>query len=182
MACGHLEKGANMRRLCVLIGLVVLASLLAPAAGAVKPERVFDVRWDGTVTELDSFLTTECGFPVFATSRGHIRGTVYFNRDGSFKRFVGHPSFATVLSSEWASIETADRGVDKFTDNPDGTVTVHGTGIHFRVKGEAYAIGLWRITFDPVTGENISAEYHGNFGLEEPDIVPFICDRLGPGT
>jgi hypothetical protein len=169
-----------MLRATVVLGFVLLASVLAPTAEAAKPERVLDVRWDGTVTELDPFLSDACGFPVYGTSRGHIRGSVYFNQDGSFKRFVGHPSFTTVLSSAWASIETADRGVDKFTDNPDGTVTVHGTGIHFKVKGEAYAIGLWRITFDPVTGETISAEYHGNFGLEEPEIVPFICARLGP--
>jgi hypothetical protein len=166
----------------LIISLVVascLGGVMAPAA-ATPPERVEDIHWDGTVTEPDEFLSADCGFPVTATSRGHLRGTLYFNQDGSIKRFVGHPSFSTVLSSAWATIETADRGVDKFTENADGTLTVHGTGIHFRVKGEAYAIGLWRITFDPATDETISAKYHGNFGLERPDIVPFICGRLAP--
>jgi hypothetical protein len=93
-------------------------------------------------------------------------GTLYFNQDGSIKRFVSHPSFSTVLSSASTTIETADRGVDKITANADGTLNVHGTGIHFRVNGEAYAVGLWRITVDPATDETISAEYHGNFGLE----------------
>ena len=169
-----------MVRASLVLMLVILATVLAPGAGALSPERVEDIRWDGTVTEVDPFLSEACGFTVTVTSRGHIRGTVYFNADGSFKRFVGHPSFTTVFSSAWSSFESADRGVDKFTENPDGSVTVNGTGIHFKVNGEAYAIGLWRITFDPETGETIAAEYHGNFGLEEPDIVPFICSRLAP--
>jgi hypothetical protein len=171
-----------MRRLCMLLGVVASAAVLAPAATAIPPDRFIDLRFDGTVTELDGFLSAECGFPIFSTGRGHFSVTVYFNRDGSIKRFVGHPSFSNVLSSEWATIETADRGLDKVTENPDGTLTVHGTGIHFRLKGEAYAIGLWRITFDPITGENLSAEYHGNFDLLEPEIVPFICERLGPNA
>jgi hypothetical protein len=172
-----------MRRLvsaCAVLTVVTSLFIGSSTAGALKPERVEDIRWDGTVTELDEGLSAECGFPVIVTSRGHLRATIYFNQDGSIKRFVSHPSFSTVLSSAWETIETADRGVDKFTENADGTLTVHGTGIHFRVKGEAYAIGLWRITFNPETGETISAEYHGNFGLEQPDIVPFICSRLAP--
>jgi hypothetical protein len=174
------QRGEVVLRRAVLVVLATtLATVGSSTASALRPERVEDVHWDGTVTELDPFLSDVCGFEVFATSFGHIRGTVYFNQDGSFKRFVGHPSYSTVLSSEWATIETADRGVDKFTENADGTVTVHGTGIHFKLKGEAYAIGLWRITFDGQTGETVAAEYYGNFGLEEPDILPFICDRLG---
>lgn len=171
-----------MRRISVIGVAVVLASLLASAAGAAKPEREFDIRWDGTTPELDSFLSEECGFDVFVTSRGHIRGTVYFNQDGSFKRFAAHPSFTTIFTSPYGSFESSDRGVDKVTENPDGTLSIHGTGIHFRVKGEAYAIGLWRLVVDPVAEVLISAEYHGNFDLEQPDIVPFICERLGPPT
>jgi hypothetical protein len=33
---------------------------------------------------------------------------------------------------------------------------------------------------DPETGELLDASYHGNFGLEQPDIDPYICARLGP--
>jgi hypothetical protein len=93
---------------------------------------------------------------------------------------VGHPSFRQTLSSEWGSITTDDRGVDKITENPDGTISVFGTGIHLRVKGDAYAIGLWRLVIDPDTGDLLDASYHGNFGLEEPEIVPYICSRLAP--
>jgi hypothetical protein len=102
------------------------------------------------------------------SAKGRFRGTIYFNADGSFARFVGHPSFRETLSSEWASITTDDRGVDKFTLNPDGMLSVFGTGIHQRVKGEEYAIGLWRLVIDLETGELLGASYHRNLGLEQP--------------
>ena len=70
--------------------------------------------------------------------------------------------------------------MDKTTLNPDGTISVFGTGIHFRIKGEVRAVGLWRLVFDPATGELLDASYHGNFGLEAPEIEPYICARLGP--
>lgn len=161
---------------CVLVGML----LANPSASGKKPEIVEDVRFDPTITELDVGLSEACGFPVTFSAKGRFRGTLYFNSDGSFRRFVGHPSFRQTLSSEWGSITTDDRGVDKITVNPDGTVSVFGTGIHLRVKGEAYAIGLWRLTVDPSTGDLLDATYHGNFGLEQPEIVPYICARLGP--
>jgi len=50
--------------------------------------------------------------------------------------------------------------------------------INFKLKGKAYPIGLWRITFDGETRETVAAEYHVNLRLEEPDIMPFTCARL----
>lgn len=170
-----------MKRASVLaVGIILAVMLGAAPASAIKPEIVEDVRFDPDITEIDQFLTEACGFDVNFSAKGRFRGTVYFNADGSFRRFVGHPSFRQTLSSEWGSITTDDRGVDKVTENPDGTLSVFGTGIHLRVKGDAYAIGLWRLVIDPDSGELLDASYHGNFGLEEPDIVPYICDRLGP--
>jgi hypothetical protein len=170
-----------MRRSPWVFAGVLLAMLVtAGSAAADKPEIVDEIRFDPAITEPDEFLSDACGFPVTFSAKGRFRGTVYFNADGSFKRFVGHPSFRQTLSSEWGSITTDDRGVDKITENPDGTVSIFGTGIHLRVKGEAYAIGLWRLVVDPVSEELLEASYHGNFGLEEPDIVPYICARLAP--
>jgi hypothetical protein len=77
----------------------------APASGN-KPEIVDQVRFDPTITELDPFLSDECGFPVTFSANGRFRSTIYFNSDGSFKRFVGHPSFWQTLSSERTSITT----------------------------------------------------------------------------
>jgi hypothetical protein len=82
------------------------------------------------------------------------------------------------LTSEYGSLSTADRGVDKFSWDADGNLLIHGTGIHLKVKGSAYSIGLWRLTI----GEDglMSQEYHSNFGLEFPELVPYICKALGP--
>jgi hypothetical protein len=168
-----------MRRWIAVLSVLAELSLAAPA-GAAKPEIEFNDRFDGSVTELDPFYTELCGFDVFVTTKGHITGKVYFDRDGNFKRFVGHPSMAHTFSSAYGSFETADRGVDKFTENPDGTVTVHGTGIHFKEHGGPRATGLWILTFDPVAEALVSAEYHGHFDLNAETIDAYICSRLGP--
>jgi hypothetical protein len=169
------------RRGTSLVTAVAVAVLAATGpAAADKPEIVDDVRFNVDVSEPDSSLSDACGFPVTFSAKGHFRGTVYFNADGSFRRFVGHPSFRQTLSSQWGAITTDDRGVDKITENPDGTLSIFGTGIHLRVKGKAYAIGLWRLVIDPATDALLEASYHGNFGLEQPEIEPYICAQLAP--
>ena len=159
--------------------LLVLAIGVATATAA-KPLREENVRFDPSITEPDDFYTEFCGFPVTFSAKGHFRGTVYFNNDGSFKRFVGHPSFRYTLTSPYGSLTSDDRGVDKISELPDGNILVFGTGIHLRVKGVAYAIGLWRLVFDPVAEELVSQSYHGNFDLRQPEIDEFVCDQLGP--
>jgi hypothetical protein len=168
-----------MNRSVTLLPVLAVLALAAPAQGA-KPLVEESVRFDGSVTELDPFLTEACGFEVFVTTKGHFTGKLYFDNAGNIKRFVGHPSMAHVFSSAFGSFETSDRGVDKFTENPDGTFTVHGTGIHFKEPGGPRATGLWRLTFDPVTGDLLDAEYHGHFDLGADEIDSYICSRLGP--
>ena len=163
-----------------LAGALLATSLWAAPAAANPPEIVEDVRFDAAISELDEFYTETCGFPVTFSAKGRFRGTVYFDADGEFRRFTGHPSFRQTLSSEWGSITTDDRGLDKFSLNEDGTLAVFGTGIHVRIKGEIRAVGLWRLTIDLDTGELLDAEYHGSFGLENPEIDPYVCGRLGP--
>ena len=161
--------------------LPALAALaLAVPAQAAKPLVEENVRFDGSVTELDPFFTEACGFDVFITTKGHFTGKVYFDNAGNFKRFVGHPSMAHIFSSEFGSFETADRGVDKFTDNPDGTLRIQGTGIHFKEHGGPRATGLWILTVDPVAEELLDVEYHGRFDLKVDEIDAYICSRLGP--
>jgi hypothetical protein len=119
--------------------------------------------------------------PGYFTGKGHFRLTVYYNRAGSVKRLVGHPSFRYTLASPYASLQTSDVGVDKIVENADGTVSIFGTGIHFKLNGEIRAVGLWRLVVDAATGELLSAEYHGNFGLRADEIDAYVCSRLGPG-
>jgi len=168
-----------MRPSRALLPALAALALAAPAQAA-KPLVEENVRFDGSVTELDPFFTEACGFDVFITTKGHFTGKVYFDNAGNFKRFVGHPSMAHIFSSEFGSFETADRGVDKFTDNPDGTLRIQGTGIHFKEQGGPRATGLWILTVDPVAEELLDAEYHGRFDLEVDEIDAYICSRLGP--
>jgi hypothetical protein len=168
-----------MRPSRALLPALAALALAAPAQAA-KPLVEENVRIDGSVTELDPFFTEACGFDVFITTKGHFTGKVYFDNAGNFKRFVGHPSMAHIFSSEFGSFETADRGVDKFTDNPDGTLRIQGTGIHFKEHGGPRATGLWILTVDPVAEELLDAEYHGRFDLEVDEIDAYICSRLGP--
>jgi hypothetical protein len=168
-----------MRPSRALLPALAALALAAPAQAA-KPLVEENVRFDGSVTELDPFFTEACGFDVFITTKGHFTGKVYFDNAGNFKRFVGHPSMAHIFSSEFGSFETADRGVDKFTDNPDGTLRIQGTGIHFKEHGGPRATGLWILTVDPVAEELLDAEYHGRFDLEVDEIDAYICSRLGP--
>lgn len=157
-------------------GALGVGVIAAPAVAA-PPERYKETySWD--VTEKDEYLSNECETTIMASSKGQYRETYYYDRSGDLVRVSAHPSYASVLSSEYGSLATADRGVDKFSWDADGNLMVHGTGIHLRVKGSAYSIGLWRLTFGP-TGV-VSQEYHGNFGLEFPDIVPYLCEALGP--
>jgi hypothetical protein len=73
--------------------------------------------------------------------------------------------------SPYGFIETSVRGLDKFSLDPDGTLSIFGTGIHLRVKGVVYAIGLWRLTVELETDEVITREYHGNFDVTRDEIT-----------
>lgn len=158
-------------------GVVGMAVVASPAAADPPLRWAETYTWDETVE--DAFLTGECGFEVMASSKGRYSETYRFDKAGNLVRVDAHPSYASVLSSAYGSLTTADRGVDKYSLDADGNLQVHGTGIHLKVKGQAYSIGLWRLTFGP-EGEVLSQEYHGNFGLTYPYIVPFICEALGP--
>jgi hypothetical protein len=158
-----------------LLGMLVLG--LAGPAAAVPPE-IHHFKW---VNETETIPAGElCEFPVVVSSTGNFREAIYFNQDGSVRREVSNPSLVTTYSNPLSgtSFSSPDRGMDRVTFNPDGTVTVFGTGIHLRVKGEIQQIGLWILTFDEATEELLSAEYHGNFdgGVEEG--AAYICAKL----
>jgi hypothetical protein len=176
MFMAYLE-GLLMKRLvtAALLGMLVLG--LAGPATAVPPE-IHHFKW---VNETETIPAGElCEFPVVVSSTGTFREAVYFNQDGSERRLVSNPSLVTTFSNPLTgtSFSSPDRGMDRVTFNPDGTVTVFGTGIHLRVKGEIQQIGLWILTFDEATDELLSAEYHGNFdgGIEEG--AAYICAKL----
>jgi len=167
----------------LLIPATAIAACLTMGASpalAAPPQRVENTVFDPSDSEVDPFLTNECGFRVTSASKGHFRATLYFNKAGEVKRVVAHPSFSTTFTSPYGTLTTSDRGMDRFTLNPDGTVTIFGTGIHLKVKGGAHAIGLWVLTIDGETGELLDAEYHGRFDVKEPEIIDYLCDQLAP--
>jgi hypothetical protein len=161
-----------------VIGVAVAISSIS-VASADPPVRVVSEVYTPDVTIPDDFLTEECGFPVTATVKGHYFETEFYDRDGNLRFATGHPSYRSTLTSPYAKVTTADVGLDKFTDNLDGTITWHGTGVHLKLKGDTIAIGLWQLVFDPATGEILSQEYHGNFDVEFSGMVDAVCDALG---
>lgn len=170
-----------MTRLLVGAVVGVLAALLvAVPAAAVKPVLVERVVFDPTVSEVDEFLSRVCGTEVTVTIAGHFTLKEFYDQDGNFVRAASYPSLRETYSSEFGSFSTMDVGLDKVTVNADGTISVFGTGIHVKVKGEASAIGLWRLVFDPAVGELVSQEYHGNFDLIAPEILAYFCEKLNP--
>lgn len=162
-----------------LLGGVGLAAVPVAPAQSAPPEVIEDVRFDGT-PELDEGLSDHCGFPVTVATTGRFRGTVFFDDQGEVRLFTGHPSMAETFTSPYGSFESSDRGVDKFSITSDGDLLIFGTGIHLKVDGEVYAIGLWRLTIDLETDELVDQEYHGNFDALEPEIRDTICALLGP--
>ena len=166
-----------MRKLLVPALLGALVFVLAGPAAADKP-LIEHFKFDNE-TELIP-AGDLCEFDVVATSSAKFRVATFLNEDGSLRRIMQNPSFVTTYTNPrtGSSVTSPDRGLDKITFNEDGTITVHGTGIHFRHKGQFYAIGLWVLTLDGETGELLSAEYHGNFDGGVEDIGPYLCSQL----
>jgi hypothetical protein len=162
----------------LLVGAVVLV-LSSGAAHGAKPEKFPVEVFDPADVVVDEFLSEACGTAVSFSAKGHFFGQAFFLKDGGI-RLAFHPSFRQTLTSAYGTLETSDVGVDKISFNEDGTVTVFGTDIHLKVKGEAYAIGLWRLTLDGTTFDLIDQEYHGKFDLLAPEIDAYICSVLGP--
>jgi hypothetical protein len=134
--------------------------------------------FDADVEAVDEFLTEVCGFTVTARLAGHYSETVFFDNDGSVTRTTANPSFRSTLTSPTATITTADVGLDRYIVNEDGTLSIFGTGIHLKIKGDTKAIGLWRLEVDLRAGELISEEYHGAFDVTAEGTAEAICEAL----
>ena len=169
-----------MFRRIATAGIIVFSTMLAltqPAMGA-APERVESIVFDPDIEVVDPFLSEVCGFTVTSRIAGHLRVTEFWNQDGSFNRATGHPSFRSTLTSPTATITTADVGLDRFVENGDGTLSIFGTGIHLKLKGDLKAIGLWRLVIDLESGEPISQEYHGSFDVTAMETATALCEAL----
>jgi hypothetical protein len=121
-----------------------------------------------------------CSFPITIHTTGKMRIAVYFNRDGTMRQISQNPSLVDTATANGVTVTRADRGLDKFTFNPDGTVFLLSTGVHFKVNGVYYELGLRKILFsgdpDDPSSTVLSFEQHGRFGDDAPAAV---CPLFG---
>jgi hypothetical protein len=87
-----------------------------------------------------------CAFPVTV----HQVGTARIKVQGD--RLFSNPNITDTVSGPGGSVTSKDVGLDRFSDNGDGTFTIHSTGIHFQADG-VRQIGLQVITILASTGE-----------------------------
>ena len=159
-----------------VISAVAAAALALPAAADTPDVSVFKVDESFTIPA-GGF----CSFPIVVHSTGKFRVAVYFNKDGTVRQVSQNPSLVDTVTNpaNGRTILSADRGLDKLVFNADGTVFLLSTGIHFKVQGVYYEIGLRKILFsgdpeDPASTV-LSFEQHGNFG---DDASAAICPLM----
>jgi hypothetical protein len=144
-----------MHGITIAAAACAVAALSAATAFAARPvEPVQVVRVNETVTIPAGQL---CSFPVVERTTGHVRVKV------EAERVFENPSLTTVFTGPGGSITTKDRGLDRFTLRPDGTVVLLSTGIHFQVRladgTKGQGIGARVIVFDATTGDVISVTF-----------------------
>jgi hypothetical protein len=143
---------------------LLAAAVVAAPAGAATPQiSVFKVD-DSFTLPAGAF----CSFPLTLHTTGKMRIAVSYNNDGSVRQISQNPSLVTTATANGVTGTTADRGLDKLTFNADGSALQLSTGVHFKVNGVYYEIGLRKILFsgDPNDPSStvLSFEQHGLFG------------------
>lgn len=170
------------RALALLVSILTCLAIAGTVAAAPMIERI-PVNDSGIV---DEFLTQECGTPIWIDVWGHITSHVWTDADGNPVRELNNYALHATWYSDFASLRTVDRGVDRVTHLADGSIilTVVGdvTPIHVPGQGLVYAdIGqtTLHISFpdqgDPIV-EVLSS--HGQHGGS--DFVEVICGLLAP--
>jgi hypothetical protein len=112
-----------MKRLAVVLLVTLAALVAAPSAQAAPPthERV----------PIDETFTDEsCGFPVQVQLTGFMLVIEWVDEDGTTRRFEAFPQARATLTnlSTGESITVNTAGSTHITENPDGSLTVVGTG------------------------------------------------------
>jgi hypothetical protein len=159
-----------------------------PAPAAPKQECPLDTQptTSCVITIDDHFVDDElCAFPVQIDAVGKIGYTPRY-RNGELVGESYTPNIKITVTNPANGRYFTDRdvGLDKATFNPDGSVVVLSTGIHFKVRTSDNRtiyrrIGLQILHFGP-DGEESTEVIGGNFDPEEafPGVV---CDYLaGP--
>ncbi len=110
-----------MKRVCVFIGAIVLATLaLAPAATAVQPERFF-------LPAADTVLSGPCAFDVGLEILSNKEFVTVFS-DGHFLITGVFKVRLTNLSDPSKSMDVNISGPGAFTPTPDGGLIIEAHG------------------------------------------------------
>ena len=160
-----------MRTRTIVAAGCAVAALSAGEALAAKPDSVVVLRVNET-TPLPA--GDFCDFPVTIRETGHLR----IKEESSGRLFI-NTSLTTTITGPGGSITSKDRGLDRFTPRPDGTVVYLATGIHFQVRTAGgtkleQGIGARKIVFDIATGDVISLDYKNPNDSDGSDPCTFI--------
>jgi hypothetical protein len=171
----------------VVFSTVLAAGVVAsgPAPAAPKQECPLDAppATSCVITVDDHFLDDGlCSFPVQVDAVGRIGYTPRY-RKGELvgESFTPNIKITVTNPANGRYFTDRDVGLDKATFNPDGSVVVLSTGIHFKVRTSDNRtvfrrIGLQILHFSP-DGEETIEERGGNFDPEAA-FPAVVCDYL----
>ena len=160
--------------------LLALPLALGPATAsfAAPPER-FSFAVDDTFLSRNS---EACGFDILLHLEGTIRGLDFYAGDGTLQRsLTTYPNwtytFINAVTGESVTSHSPDP--EHWTWNPDGSATLHVTGLvlHWVVEGEGMTgqAGSFKILID----SEGNATETGSVGLHE-DYHAALCEILSP--
>ena len=168
-----------MIRSRLITGAIVATTLTLAGPAFAAPPDIEPVHVDETFIGPAGEL---CDFPVQFHETGHFRVATFFNPDGTVRAVSQNPSLVDTLTnpSNGKTLTASDRGLDKFTFNADGTISLLSTAIHFKYQrpgqGVIFAdISLRVVTFD--ADFNV-IDFVVKGGRVDGAIVPFVCGVL----
>ena len=168
----------------LLIVLAVAAFLVAhPSATTAAPTT--PERWSEPV-DVSFPVSDVCAFTYTQTIVGMVKGTTFFDREGTPIREVVHVRFDGTFSANGITVPFIVNETDHVTLHADGSVTVVSTGITGRavVPGQGLVgatIGRLTFSFGP-TGEPTGFEFLAGQNNEEEFFGGILCDLLTPAA
>ena len=140
---------AAPRTFAWLLGMLVLAATLVPAASAGKPT---SIRIDIDESFPDAFLTEACGVPVTTHAQGHIIMRA-FSGEGTGAAELSTVNVALAATAGGNTYRFRDVGADLLRIEPDGTAVLSIIGqLPFDFTGV--------LKIDLETGEAILEPHH----------------------
>jgi hypothetical protein len=167
-------------RTAAVTSVLALPLVLGPAASALAAQ---PDHWSFAVDDTFPSRTSEdCGFDILLHLEGTIRGVDFYAGDGTLQRsLTTYPgltyTFINAVTGESVTSHSPDP--EHWTWNPDGSATLHVTGLvlHWRVAGQGMTgqAGSFTVSID-AEGHDTMTE---SVGLNE-DYHAALCEILAP--